>query len=311
MKITLDLDQLIAENKISRQEYDRLRDLAAQSTSSLAFSILIGFGVIAVSGATLALVPSPYTAILIGAAVLIGGITLLKLELPQWILLAQICTLVGALMLAGGIVAADGGNPRSFIAIVGIYTMGAIFAESALLAVLAVMAVGPILGSETAYGHATYTIVIEQPFISIVVFSIMAAGLFWLSKNVPLPYSRLSIIGSRTSLFMINMGFWIGSLWGDRFTNSTPSFSISDTAFAITWAIALIATGAWAWHDNRRWVLNVVAIFGGIHFYTQWFEHLGATPGTVLIAGVTALLFAIMLRHVNTTMSLEKKSRKL
>jgi iron complex transport system permease protein len=29
---------------------------------------------------------------------------------------------------------------------------------------------------------------------------------------------------------------------------------------------------------NRRWLVNLVALFAGIHFYTQWFERLGATP---------------------------------
>ncbi len=75
---------------------------------------------------------------------------------------------------------------------------------------------------------------------------------------------------------------------------------ISDTAFALFWAIALVAVAIWAWQRNRRWVLNTVAIFGGIHFYTQWFENLGASPGTVFIAGLLALGFAVGLKSINT-----------
>ena len=37
---------------------------------------------------------------------------------------------------------------------------------------------------------------------------------------------------------------------------------------------------------NRRWLVNLVALFAGIHFYTQWFERLGATPLSVLLGGV-------------------------
>ena len=36
-----------------------------------------------------------------------------------------------------------------------------------------------------------------------------------------------------------------------------------------------------------------------IHFYTQWFEHLGATPGTVLVAGLLAMGIALGLRYFN------------
>ena len=58
MKVVLDLDQLLSEGKISREEHEKFSALAAQSTGTLAFNILIGFGVIAVSGAALALVPT-------------------------------------------------------------------------------------------------------------------------------------------------------------------------------------------------------------------------------------------------------------
>lgn len=68
------------------------------------------------------------------------------------------------------------------------------------------------------------------------------------------------------------------------------------------WALALLATAIWSWKASRRWVLNTVATFGGIHFYTQWFENLGASPGTVLVAGFLALGFAVALRSVNASM---------
>jgi hypothetical protein len=39
MKVTLDLDQLIGEGKITQDEYEKLRALAAASTGSLAFNV--------------------------------------------------------------------------------------------------------------------------------------------------------------------------------------------------------------------------------------------------------------------------------
>lgn len=67
----------------------------------------------------------------------------------------------------------------------------------------------------------------------------------------------------------------------------------------------MVIAWAWAWSQNRRWVVNVVAVFGAIHFYTQWFERLGASAGSVLMAGMLALAFAIGLRTLNTKLTQE------
>jgi iron complex transport system permease protein len=40
-------------------------------------------------------------------------------------------------------------------------------------------------------------------------------------------------------------------------------------------------------------VVNLVTVFGAIHFYTQYFEHLGASPSTILFAGLVALGIAV------------------
>jgi len=61
----------------------------------------------------------------------------------------------------------------------------------------------------------------------------------------------------------------------------------------------LLATGIWAVQENRRWVVNVVAVFAAIHFYTQWFERLGLDPMSVLVGGLIMLAFAIGLWMFN------------
>jgi hypothetical protein len=63
--------------------------------------------------------------------------------------------------------------------------------------------------------------------------------------------------------------------------------------------VALIAVAAWAVRANRRWVVNLAAVFGAIHFYTQWFERLGATPVSVLAGGVLVLGFAVLAWKLN------------
>lgn len=86
------------------------------------------------------------------------------------------------------------------------------------------------------------------------------------------------IASALAAVFLVNFGFWVGSLWGERW--GAGEVIVPDWAFAVLWALALMVTAIWAWRRNRRWTLNTVATFAGIHFYTEWFERLGASPGS-------------------------------
>jgi hypothetical protein len=124
------------------------------------------------------------------------------------------------------------------------------------------------------------------------------------SLRVGKDYRPLAIVAARTSLFLVNFGFWVGSLWGDQLASRTAwtfprKEPVPDWVFVIGWAVALIATGIWAAKRNKRWVVNLVAVFGATHFYTQYFERLGASPTTVLIAGLVALGIAFLMVHYN------------
>ncbi|ADJ29703.1 hypothetical protein [Nitrosococcus watsonii] len=300
MKVTLDLDQLLSEGEITQIEYNKLSELAAKSTRSLAFNILIGLSVIAVSGASLALLPAPTTAIVIGLFILIAGLALLRSGWEQWRVLSNICILVGALMTGGGVVTEFKGSFLSILSVTAIFTVAAIFARSTLLAVLATLMLSASIGARTGYFHASYFLVIQEPTITVILFSLLAIGLYHLSKKLSAEYEKIAIASARAGVFFVNFGFWVGSLWGER--SEAREVLISDTVFSFLWALALLATAIWSWKGSRRWVLNTVAAFGGIHFYTQWFEHLGASPGAVLVAGLLALAFAVGLRSINSKM---------
>lgn len=299
MKVTLDLTKLLEEGKITQSEFDKLGQLAAQGTGSLAFNILVGFGVIAVSGAALALLPTSTTAIAIGLAISVGGIALVHARYEQWMVLANICILVGALLFGGGVIKSGEGSIDSFMLVAVAFAGAGIFARSALLIVLAVLALSSCVGARTGYMHAMYFLGIQEPTLTVVLFGLFSIGTYQLSKRLPADYEGLAIAASRTGVFLVNFGFWIGSLWGDR-----QGF-LPDWVFSALWAMALVASGVWAWQQNRRWLVNVVAVFGAIHFYTQWFERLGASPATVLVAGLLALVFAIVLRTANVQLGKE------
>ncbi len=297
MKITIDLDQLLEEGRISEEEYHKFAGFSARSVGMLAFNILVGFGVIAVSGAALALIPDPSTAIGLGALILAAGLYLRHAGLVEWKVLAGMCVLVGALMSGGGIVAIDDGSSESFVMVAALFSFTSIYARSSMLAVLATLSLASSIGARTAYFHAAYFLGIQEPLITVGLFSLLALGLYQAAKHLDAAHAPLAVAASRTSVFLVNLGFWVGSLWGERSTDW--KIIIDDWVIAIAWAVALLATAAWAWTHGRRWVLNISAVFAGIHFYTQWFEYLGASPGTVLVAGILALGFAIGLKGLN------------
>lgn len=298
MKIVLDIDKLLAESQITADEYERLKGFSLNETRSLAFNILIGFGVIATAGGALGLVPSSLTAIVLGTLLAVAGVYLAINFADEWGLLGSILLLVGSVTAAGGIIALTEGGAISFLIVTLLCAAAALLAKSILLSVMAALSLSATVGAMTAYGHATYVLVIRQPTLTVVLFSILALAAYHLSKRLPLDYKRIAIAFSRTSLFIVNLGFWVGSLWGDSLWHQRDDWTfrsgavIPDFVFVIGWAIGLAATGVWAARANKRWVVNLLAVFGAIHFYTQYFERLGATPGSILVAGLAAIAIA-------------------
>jgi iron complex transport system permease protein len=305
MKVTIDIDKLLREGRISREEYARLQGFAAAETGSLAMNILLGFGVIATAGGTLALLHSAASSIVLGA-VLVGGGLVLSREAPKtWGLLSAILLLVGSVLSSGGIVYLTEGSVAGFLVVTALLGLSGVWARSGLLISMATLAISPTIGAATAYQHAMYMLVIQQPTLTVVLFSLLAYGTYRASLTMEPGLQRLALISSRTSILLVNFGFWVGSLWGDSFGRGHYNYEanvpgrVPDTAFALTWAAALILTGMWAAGQNRRWVVNTVSVFGAIHLYTQFFEHLGATPGSIVIAGLGAIGIAMALLRYN------------
>ncbi|MCA9230340.1 MAG: hypothetical protein KDA57_06800 [Planctomycetales bacterium] len=298
MKIVLDIDKLLADGQITADEYDRLKGFSHKETGSLAFNILIGFGVIATAGGALALLPSSLTAIVLGSLLAVVGLSLTFKRADEWGLLGSILLLVGSVTAAGGVIALTEGGVIGFLIVTVLCSVAAICAKSILLSIMATLSLSATVGAMTAYGHATYVLVIRQPTVTVVLFSTLALAVYHLSKRLTPDYERIAIAFARTSLFMVNLGFWVGSLWGDSLWHQRDNWNfrsgavIPDWVFVIGWAVGLIVTGAWAARANRRWVVNLLAVFGAIHFYSQYFERLGATPGSILVAGLVAIAIA-------------------
>lgn len=308
MKVTLDLDALLRNQEITPDEYEKLKRLASASISTLAFNLFVGFGVITVAAAALALVPTPLTAVLIGAVVLIVGLTLGLIQSTQWRLLANICLLIGALMAAGGLIVDSDGSLASLLGSAVAFAIIAALSRSSLMAVLAVLLLAGSVQADTTHLFASYDLRIHNPIYTIVGFSALALGLHRLAKGASVSYVRPLEAAVRASVFVVNIAFWVGSMWAERPTEQGrigETFAdgfISAPLFAVLWALALLAGGIWAWRHNSRWVLNIVVVFAALNLYTQWFEYLDTSPGTVLIAGLFALAVALGVRFMNTAM---------
>ena len=305
MKITLDVDRLVGEGKITREESVRLKELALQETGSQGLNLLIGFGVLATTGGALALLRSAPASIALGGALEAAGIALSARYQREWGTLGLILLLVGALTASGGILIYTDGKIEGYVAVTVICAVVGIVARSGMLIAMAVIGLSACLGAATNYYHASYELVIRQPALTVVAFTVLALATYRLALRQAPETERLAVIASRTSLILVNFGFWVGSLWGDSLWFRPPSWSlgsgelIPDWAFAVVWAVALIGTGIWAVRRNRRWVVNTVAVFGAFHFYTQYFERMGASPATLVVGGVIALGFAVGLARYN------------
>jgi hypothetical protein len=173
------------------------------------------------------------------------------------------------------------------------------------------------LGSSTGYMHAVYMLTVTEPSITIVFFALLAGAAYVVSQQVGQAYQQLAVIFARVSVILVNFGFWIGSLWGDYPAQSwlhgeayygsagdhawrEAALHVPDTFFILTWAALIIGVGIWAARANRRWVVTTASVFGAIHFYTQWFERLGANPFGVIVAGLIIVAIAVGLWRYNS-----------
>ncbi|HCN92757.1 MAG TPA: hypothetical protein DIT86_06050, partial [Hyphomonas sp.] len=222
--------------------------------------------------------------------------------------LGMALTLMGTLGVAGWIgwefrEVDDGTVPTVLIALV--MTAAALWFRSALLAAFAVLSLGAILGSGTGYWHASYALFVEEPTITILVFGLLALGLYRARNTLSDAWNNLVTVAARTAMFMVNFAFWVGSLWGDRIGEHwfapqrwsdrsewrEAAIAIPDHVFTLGWIGALVAM---IFTARRNSFLSITSIvFLTIHGYTQYFEYLGAKPETLVIGGLVLVGLAV------------------
>ena len=302
MKVTLDLTQLLKDRKISKAEFDKLKALSAESTYSLLYNLLIGFGIIAVSVASLALSPSALTAIVLGLIITISGLFILKSPWQQWALISHISIVIGTLMISGGLIMFTKGSMLSYGFVSLLLFATGIGTQNHVLIALAVFSLSQLLTQE----KPSYYLRMPNAAIAAAFYSLMTIWAYAASLHRKIPYQNLALTAAKSALILANIAFWI-STW-DKYFNKLKvlGFSISPLFMAFTWAAFLILIAAWAIKKNDRWLLIVAALFGALHAYTQWFIRLSVTPATVLIAGLFTIGIALAIRHINRKQSINK-----
>lgn len=302
MKVTLDLTDLVAKGQITRDEADRLARLGSADTGTLGSNILLAFGTVAVALGGGFLFPTAQSVIVLGAILFVLGLALILSRAVKWAVFAQFCVTLGALGIVGGVSYISDGSPLVGAGLVVGLAVAAAVAQSGLLAALAILQLALVLGAGTAYWHASYFFGADRPAVTIAALAVVTLALFFVSLRVPSAYERICLIGARTAILLINLVFLIGSLFGDS-TFADRGLVISAGVFTIVWAVLLLGVGVWGIYVNRRWVVNAAAVFGAIHFYTQWFEYLGPNPFAVLGAGILLVGFGLLLRWINGRIS--------
>jgi iron complex transport system permease protein len=298
MKVTLDLADLVAKGQLTKDEADKLAKLGSADTGALGSNILLAFGTVAVALGGGFLFPTAQSVIVMGVILFVLGLALILNKAAKWALFAQFCVTLGALGIVGGVsYLSDGNMLVSAGAVVGL-AVAAMVAQSGLLAALTILELTLVLGAGTAYWHASYFFGADRPAVTIAVLAVVTLALFFVSLRLPSAYERVCIIGARTAILLINLVFLIGSLFGDS-TFADRGLTISAGTFTIVWALLLLGVGIWGVYANRRWVVNAAAVFGAIHFYTQWFEYLGPNPLAILGGGILLVVFGLLLRWIN------------
>ena len=293
MRVTLDLTELVGRGALSADEAERLKGLAIRDGAALGSNIFFAFGAVTVALGVGILMPTPETAVLFGLLFFGTGLALRLGRIERWMVFAQIAMVVGALGVVGGVAILTEAQLEVQVMLAVALAGAAVAARSGLLAAFAVLMFAAALGSGTTYWFGTYGFWVSRPALTIFVLGALTLGLYIWSLRLPHDYERLAIIGARTAILMMNGAFLVGSLFGDG------DFKLDRMVFVVGWALALVAVGVWGAMANRRWVVNTAAVFGALHFYTQWFEMLGPSPFSILGGGLLLIGFGLALRAFN------------
>ena len=327
--VRLSLDDLVAEGVIDPALASQLRKRCLPPVASNGLvAVLYILGALAVAAGVVALKPTPTTGLVLALIALVGGWFVGRSGDAAMRILSLGLGICGALGLCGWF-ALEFGQALPAITVSGFATLTAFLTaiafRSLFLSALVPLGIGAMLGSGTAYWHASYAIFVREPLITLVLFGALAAALVTVVDRNLLRdvHARMAEVAMRVSFVIANFGFWVGSLWGDhvgehlsgirergdgeswRAANErlaawrTEAFHVPDAVFALGWvgfAVAAIVLGR---RIERRFIATGGIVFLAINAYTQFFERFHAEEWALILGGASMVALAAgLVRYV-------------
>ena len=323
--VRLSLDELVAERVIEPDLAQRLARLGKPSGfNGPLVGVLYILGALAVAAGVIALKPTATTGLVLAVAALGGAWIADRWQDDGARILSLGLAISGALGL-GGWFAMEFGQTLPNVAVTGVATLVvlcvAIAFRSLFLAALVPLGIGAMVGSGTAYWHASYAIFVREPTITFLLFAVLAAALVWIvdRRRVRGAYAAMAEVAMRVSVVVSNFGLWVGSLWGDRIGEHLSgirerlpdegwsernrrieawretAFEVPEAVFTLGWvgvAVAMILVGQ---RIERRFVTIAGVVFLVINAYTQFFERFHAEAWALIVGGVSLVAVAITL----------------
>lgn len=299
-RITLDLSLLVEQQRLSLDEALHLKTLATTSPrKTLLANLALIFGAILIVAGILATHPDPNFGFVLAILSLGAGTALHLKAKHEWFLFGRSLIWMGVLGISAYLLLQLGElatNPVPTLAwsiVAALTTIAAITYKDALFAALAPIALGSAIGSGTLYDHAAYILFVQEPSITIILFTTLFATLTALRTRIPQGHELIATIAARTSFILANLGFWVGSLWGDfpgeiwrSAKHATPqAFYISPDLFSLIWVLALVSAIIMGIRTGRRFISTTSVVFLAIHFYTQLFERFLFQPEAMVASG--------------------------
>jgi hypothetical protein len=180
---------------------------------------------------------------------------------------------------------------------------------------LAIVPFAQVLETGTSYFHAVYVFYSPEPTLSILQMGLLIGLALSIVMTRPERIARHAGILAVMGFIVANLCALVGSLWGDylgetlwgpgyydrdlfedwsAFREARDAFResalfISENAYTLLWAIALVAMILWAARRNMRGLFNAALTFGAIHAYTQLFESFADEPMAWALGGLGAI----------------------